>query len=203
MDTPTINTIPTAIGEAFAGGFTTGRIFVDRRPFLLITAPKAEGLITEVAWNGKMKRVDGAVSYFDGLANTRAMAEAGSEAAKQVLALRIGGFDDWYIPSRDELELQYRAFKPTKDKNWVYRNGDNPSSDPPGYPYTESSPGQTVIKAFRKGGAEAFSDGWFWSSTQSEGDVACAWFQTFDGGYQGRGHEGNEYDVRAVRRFAL
>jgi hypothetical protein len=204
MDTPELATPTTniTIGESFCGGFTTGRIFVDRRPFLLITAPKAEGLIAEVRW-GNLKRVDGATSFYDGLANTRAMADAGSKVAAQVLALRISGFDDWYIPSRDEMELQYRAFKPTKDKNWVYRNGDNPSSDPPGYPYTEASPAQTAIEAFRKGGAEAFDAVWHLTSTQCEGDAGCAWIQGFADGAQDFGRKGLEYHVRAVRRIAL
>lgn len=200
MDTP--QTIPAEIGHAIAGGFATGTIIVDRRPFLLITAPAGEEKIVSI-WNGKLKRVDGACSYFDGLANTRAMAEAGSELAQKVIALRIADFDDWYIPSRDELELQYRAFKPTKEKNWVYRNGDNPSSDPPGYPYTDRFPAQSAIEAFRKGGAEAFEPEWHWSSTQFEGDADFAWFQSFDDGHQGNAHEGNECHVRPVRRVAL
>jgi hypothetical protein len=197
-----IEVIPQELGVPFGGGFTTSRILVDQRPFLIITAPKAEGEIIG-CWNKKLKRVDGALSFFDGLANTRAMAEAGSEIAKKVLALRIGGFDDWYIPSRDEAEPQYRVFKPTTEKNWVYRNGDNPSSLPPGYPYTANDPAQTAIELFRKGGSEAFDPEWYWTSTQYEGGSDCAWFQYFGDGGQGRVRRVDECHVRPVRRIAL
>ncbi|MGE0329710.1 MAG: hypothetical protein AB7P37_03345 [Ramlibacter sp.] len=45
--------------------------------------------------------VPNACSRTDGLANTVAMAEAGSAIALQARALRAGGKDDWHIPARD------------------------------------------------------------------------------------------------------
>lgn len=194
-----VEVVSQEIGAALGGGFITGRVLVDQRPYLIITAPRAEEPIVG-RWNKNLKCVDGSRSFFDGLANTRAMAEAGSEIARQVLALRIAGFDDWYIPSRDELELQYRAFKPTKRENYVYRNGDNPSSLPPGYPYTEALPAQTTLQLFQEGEREAFDAAWHWSSTQYEAGSGFAWLQDFDGGNQPRGHKGDEFTVRAVRR---
>jgi hypothetical protein len=87
-------------GAAFGGGFFAGRLFVGADAYALIVAPKDEGEFTDVAWNKSAKRVKGAESYCDGLANTRAMLDAGSALAKGALDLRIGGFDDWHIPSR-------------------------------------------------------------------------------------------------------
>jgi len=48
------------------------------------------------------------LSFVDGLANTRAMAAAGSELAQRILDLRIAGRDDWYLPALDETERLYR-----------------------------------------------------------------------------------------------
>jgi hypothetical protein len=54
---------------------------------------------------GPLERVTGAESEYDGLANTKAMAAAGSDVAKRVLALQISGHADFYIPSRREARL--------------------------------------------------------------------------------------------------
>jgi len=98
MNAPEI-TLP-AIGQPFAGGFFGGRFFIREQPYALIVSPKADGEIDEIAWNKNTKPVAGATHYADGLANTRAMLTAGSPLAQQITALRIGGFDDWHIPSR-------------------------------------------------------------------------------------------------------
>ena len=127
------------------------------------------------------------------------MAEAGSPVAKAAQALSIGGFTDWYIPARDELELLYRHFKPTEETNYVFRNGDNPSSLPVGYPYAEDSPLQTAVDAFREGGEHAFEDSWYWASTQYSRDNA--WLQGFDDGGQNDNGKADEGRARAVRRF--
>src|SRR3989304_426966 len=100
-DTPRL--IVPAIGAACAGGFCLGHVFVDALPYAIIVAPKAEGRQDVIAWNKSLKRVDGALSYFDGLANTRAMAAAGSELAKWAQGLRLGGVNDWHTPSRQDL----------------------------------------------------------------------------------------------------
>jgi hypothetical protein len=101
------------------------------------------------------------------------MAAAGSELAKQVLALEIGGYSDWAIPARDVQELQYRHFKPTSEANYCWnRDGDNPNSEPVGLLYTEESPGQTVHEVFRAGAPEAFQRAWYWSSSQRSANLA-------------------------------
>lgn len=161
-----------AIGAAIAGGFYAGSIRVGDQVYGLIVAPKSEGDHDDIAWNKSLKKVEGAQFYFDGRANTQAMAEAGSKAAQWALGLKINGHDDWYIPSRDELELVYRNLKPGKEENYTYRHGENPSSVPVGYPYTEDAPGQTEVEAFRSGGAEAMEEAWYWTSTQYASDPA-------------------------------
>ena len=190
-----------AVGSAFAGGFLAGRINIDGAPFALIVAPKAEGEHKDTPW-GKLKRVAGALSFFDGFANTAAMVDAGSKLAAWARGLKIGGHDDWYVPSRDELELCYRNLKPTKEENYCYR-GDNPSSIPVGYAYMPDAPAQTPIEAFKEGGAEAFDDSWYWSSTQFAGDGGYAWTQSFGYGNQLGDLKVNGCRCRAVRRVAI
>ena len=194
-------TTPTVPGTPYAGGFYAGRIRIDGQLFALIVAPKTEGEFNE-AWNGNTKSVEDAASYFDGRANTLAMAAAGSELAKNALRLQIGGHNDWHIPSRDELEICYRNLKPTTETNHCYR-GDNPSSVPPGYIYTEHSPAQTQADVFKDGGAEAFDDDWYWTSTQGAADSDCAWMQDFAYGGQLTSHKSNECRARAVRRLLI
>lgn len=148
--------------------------------------------------------IDGALSYFDGRANTIAMAEGGSELAKWALGLRIGGNDDWYLPSQDELEILYRNLKPTEDKNWCYaRSGINLSAAIPTYPYTPDFPVKTLAEIFQQGGSEAFEQEWYWSSTQHASDPDCAWDQDFSYGDQSYGHKFYELRARAVRRLAI
>ena len=190
-------------GAAFGGGFYAGRILVNGQPFGLIVAPKAEGEHADAVWNKSTKLVEGAQSFFDGRANTEAMAKAGSKLAQWALDLRIGGCDDWYLPSRDELEILYRNLKPTIDDNWVHRHGDNPSSVPPGYPYTARAPLQTEAEAFQDGQPEAFDAVWHWSSTQLASISVSAWFQTFDVGNQNGYRKDFHYRARAVRRLPI
>lgn len=192
------------IGAAIGGGFFAGRIRVGEEMFGLIVAPKSEGEHKDTPWNKSLKRVEGAISYFDGRANTIAMAEADSKLAKWALGLKIDGHDDWYLPSVDELELIYRNLKPTTDENdcWM-RSGINLSSIPPQYPYTPDSPRQTEVEAFRKGGVEALDPVWYWTSTQFEPDSDYAWDQYFGHGGQGYNGKASSSRARAVRRIRL
>jgi hypothetical protein len=196
--------IQTIIGTAMGGGFYAGRIRVGDDIFALIVAPKVEGEHEDAAWNTSAKSIEGALSYFDGHANTIAMAEGGSDLAKWALDLRIGGNDDWYLPSQDELEILYRNLKPTADKNWCYaRSGINLSAAIPTYPYTPDFPVQTLAEVFQQGGSEAFEQEWYWSSTQHASFSDCAWGQHFSGGDQSLNRKLNELRARAVRRLAI
>ncbi len=188
-----------AIGQAYGGGFVTG---ITRDPdtgvrCLHITAGAEHEL--KGVWGEYGKKIDGADSFTNSRANTEAMAAAGSKVAKQVLALEIGGFTDWSIPARDVQELQYRHFKPTTEENWQYgRSGENPNSEPVGLLHTESNPLQTVHEAFREGGAEAFRDSAYWSSSQRS--AYLAFFMSFgDGSQDSFGVKGLELRVRPVR----
>lgn len=193
--------VPTEAGTPFGGGFYAGRIAFNGDIYATIVSPKNGGEHGPAIWLPKYTEIAGAGSFFDGLANTKAMADAGSDLAKWALALNLGGETDWYLPSRDELELLYRHFKPTDDENYVYRNGDNPTSMPPGYPYALHLPGQTPVELFREGAAEAFEESWYWSSTQYSANLA--WGQLFAGGRQYASYKGLTGRARAVRRIKI
>jgi hypothetical protein len=103
-------TILHAIGQPYAGGILLGRFFVAEQSYALIGAPKAElRHLNKMRWNDDDNNVAGALSVYDGLANTRAMTEAGSKLAKAITELRIDDRDDWYLPSRGEALLAYAA----------------------------------------------------------------------------------------------
>ena len=97
-----------AAGTPRHGGIFLGNFFVGDEAFELIKAPKAEGEIV-LPWGAARKKVAGALSAYDGFANTRAMAEDGSKLGQWALDLRIGGHDDWYVWSRGEALLGYAA----------------------------------------------------------------------------------------------
>jgi hypothetical protein len=190
------------IGTAFEGGFFGGVINVNGHHKGVIWAPKKPGSFPAVLLD-EDKIVTDAGSPFDCLNNTLALLSAGSHAAKYVTGLKINGFQDWLIPSRDVLELGYRHFKPTTDTNWCsWRDGENHNSVPPGWLYTRQLPSQTSLEAFKAGGDEAFDVVWHWSSTvHPDGD--SAFIQHFFLGSQCDSALSAECRVRAVRLIQL
>lgn len=194
--------LPTIVGTPFAGGFYAGRFLLDGAEYALIVAPKALGEHQPTPWGEYGQNIKGARSCNDGRANTEAMAAAGSALGQWALTLDIADHKDWYIPSRDELELCYRNLKPTTQENWAsFRDGDNPSSVPAGYPYTEETPAQTTAPEFQEGGAEAFQPEWYYASTQYSPDDA--WILYFDVGFQHYGHKVLARRAVAVRRYKV
>ncbi len=203
MNDITQSILTLAPGMPFEGGFFGGNIAIDGKNCALIVAPKNEGQSGGI-WTPNGKDVHGAKSYDNGLANTMAMAEAGSKIAQWALALRIAGYADWYLPAQDELEILYRNLKPTADENSCYaRSGINLSALPPTRPYTPDFPVQTQDAAFQLDGREAFDAAWYWSSTQHASGSGIAWFQDFDYGIQGFNDKSYEGRARAVRRLVI
>lgn len=187
-------------GAEVEGGFFAGVVVVNGLKYGVVVSPKTRGEFAD-EWGNPGEKIE-ARHLSDGLANTQAMAAADSKIATQALGLDINGFQDWYIPARDELELIYRNLKPTPQQNWcTFRDGENPSSVPVGILYTDESPGQTSVDDFRAGRGEAMDPAWYWSSTQSSADYAFV--QHFYDGCQSYGRKGYSFRVRAVRRFLI
>ena len=212
--TPT-QPIPAVIGESFGGGYFAGYISytADGNPtHALIVAPRLEGatgtgytLTTNLVWKTTTTTTAGATSAFDGAANTAAMVTAGianHPAANFCKNLSIGGFTDWYLPARFELESAYFNFKPTTSGNSA-NLGINVYAIPQrNNVWTGSYPAQTAFTAFNTS-AESFAAANHWSST--ENNASNAHFTQFANGFANSGgtSKSGAFCVRAFRRIAL
>jgi hypothetical protein len=188
-----------AKGDQIGGGTYVGDILVEGVVYGLIVAPKFTGDFSGI-WHKKAKLIKGADSPNNGRKNTEEMVAADCPIALEVRDHKIGGFDDWHIPSRDELEIMYRQLKPTayENANWC---GVNASSVPVQNLYTASNPSQTTLRDFQEGGTEALEPTWYWSSTQY--GQYSAWVQHFNDGTQDYTDKYNYHRARAVRWIKL
>ncbi|MFC3674699.1 Lcl C-terminal domain-containing protein [Ferrovibrio xuzhouensis] len=167
-----------AVGTPFGGGFLGAVYFDDDgRRVGLITAPASSEI--EAVFKTSRTADPGARSLHDGLANSEAMNDAEHPAAQHCRSLRIGGKDDWQLPSRRD----------------IYRLAENCM------PGAGIVPQQTTAAAFREGGPAAFQRALYWSSTECTS--GSAWVQLFYGGHQyGTGKDWS-CRVRAVRKCFL
>jgi hypothetical protein len=85
-----------------------------------VIAPEGSAAQFKGPWGEEGTDVAGATSASDGRANTTAMAAAGSEIAKAVLALSIDGFADFHIPSRHELSLCEMNARDLFEREWYW-----------------------------------------------------------------------------------
>jgi hypothetical protein len=202
------------IGDAFEGGFFAGLISHTANSVpthALIVAPRATGasgsgytITTNLEWKTTNSTTTGTTSSFDGAANTAAMVTAGiasHPAAQFCVNLSIGGFSDWYLPARYELDIAYENLKPTTTSNstsW----GINPYSVPERtVNRSAGDPAQTSITAFQSTGSEPFVAVGHWSST--EDSATDAWRLAFNNGDQNTFSKDSIFRVRAFRKLAL
>jgi len=210
---------PPIIGQAFGGGFYAGQIGVSGvATHYLVIAPKASGELGPKQWKNASSDTPGADSYIDGPQNTADMVAHGNStvypAAHFCNDLVIGGFSDWYMPARNELEVCYYFLKNVTQNNNISsgNKGSNPnavSPEPISTNYTAGNPAQTTVAVFQVGNSEAFDDGTFWSSTgmgHTYPGTDNAWYQGFYSGAPGVQDvygKTTGFVVRAVRRVAV
>jgi hypothetical protein len=200
-----VQTLPD-IGDAYEGGFFVGLISHTDDGVAthgLIVAPSASGYNGQATlqWKTTSTSTAGTTSPFDGAINSANMNNASHPAAQYCEGLSIGGYSDWYLPARYELDIAYENLKPTTESNNTGL-GINPYSVPERtVNRTAGAPAQTSIAAFQTGGAEAFVADIHWSSTESS--ATTAWGLNFATGLQGSVIKDNGRSVRAFRKFAL
>jgi hypothetical protein len=206
-----------APGIAFGGGFFGGQISDGGIVYNLIVGPR------DTAQNGG--NTPAAIQWknaatAESAANTAAaqnvaygfpMSQIGfSDGATTYPALHFarsvstGGFNDWYLPARNELEILYYNLKPTTappDNNST-TSGINPNAVPArSSNYTSSVPGQTASTLFRSTGAQAFSTlNSYWTSTEFSGGATQALVDSFSIGSQAPDGKLGTYYARAIRR---
>lgn len=199
---------PTTIGQAYGGGFYAGKISTTAdgvATHYLIVAPKASGENSGRTW-GVYGTTTGITSDINGPTNSASLAALGAsyEAAKFCEDLTIGGYSDWYLPAKNELEVLYYFLKPTTTANYTGSgsNANAVSPEPISTNYTSGSPAQTSAGiGFRTGETDAFASAYYWSSTEYVAN--SAWVQGFDDGLQGSFNKGGSIYVRAVRRVPV
>jgi hypothetical protein len=97
------------IGQAFEGGFFAGQIGVSgTATHNLVVAPLSSGQTTNV-WKNANTTTPGADSDIDGPQNTADMVADGNSTVYPCAHFCndavIGGFSDWYMPAKNELEV--------------------------------------------------------------------------------------------------
>ena len=196
-------TVPT-IGAAYGGGFFAGQISTSANGIAthnLVVGPVASAQNTSKKWKTTNSTTAGTTSVIDGPTNSSNMNNASHPAAQFCEGLSIGGFTDWYMPAKNELEVCYYNLKPTTASNDT-SSGTNTNAVPSrGSKYTSGTPAQTSAADFKDTGAEDFDAVNYWSST--EASSSDAWFQNFGASYQFYGYKIISRHVRAVRRVAV
>lgn len=192
------------IGAAYGGGFFAGQIGVDSiATHNLVVGPLSTAQTTN-QWKTTATATAGTTSLIDGPANTAAMISAGAAlhpCGNFCNNLVVGGFDDWYMPARNELEICYYNLKPTTANNETSTGANINAVPSRPSNYTAAVPSQTSATAFIVGGSEAFS-GQYWSSSQGV-SVGYGRDIEFNSGSQGANGKYNNFKCRAVRRIAV
>ena len=195
-----------AIGAAYEGGFFAGQIGVSGvATHNLVIGPVASAQ-SQLQYKNALTATAGADSVIDGPQNTVDIVADGNStvypAGHFCNDLTIGGFSDWYMPAKNELEVCYYNLKPTTSTNNT-SSGINANAVPArASAYTAGTPAQTSATDFQSTGAEDFVANSYWSST--ENSASDAWMQYFvNGGQYSGSSKTNNYRVRAIRRVAV
>jgi len=226
-DSPPIIPAPAAPGDAYGGGFYAGQIRDGNKVYNLIVAPLESGSLqgqyggataatilykvnndldpdvfgNEV--NGSIPTLAGANStypMFNWTVNSATGPNAGTYDATNAVGTGIGGFNDWYMPAKNEYEILYRNLKPTTDANIITGSGVNPNAVPPTNDYTTTDPAQTTAALFQSGGGQDFVTGLqYWTATTGIG-YRSAYFRSFLDGWSAGTSQNNPLYARAIRR---
>ena len=196
--------VPT-IGSAFGGGFFAGQISTAGNgiaDYNLVVGPLSSAETTG-QWKTLNTTTSGTTSLINGAANSAAMNNASHPAAQFCEGVNVGGFTDWYMPARYELEICYYNLKPTTTNNNTGGTyGQNPYSVPTrSVNWTSGNPAQTSATSFQTGNAEAYSATGYWDS--SEANSVGAYGESFSTGLNTAYYKTDSRKVRAIRKVAV
>lgn len=201
-----ITTLP-VIGSALGGGFFAGQISTAGNgiaDYNLVVGPIASTQST-LRYKTTATSDIGASSNIAGPTNSANINDANHPAAQFCEGLTVGGFSDWYMPAKNELEVCYYNLKPTTENNATNNPyGINPNSVPArAIAYTAGTPAQTSAADFKDTGTEDYDQAIYWTSTQAT-NGAYAFNQLFTSGIQTYSNKATySFKVRAIRRVAV
>ena len=197
---------PTVIGQAYGGGFYAGQIGVSSvATHYLVVGPLSSADSSKQCKNANTA-IPGADSVIDGPQNTADMVADGSStvypAAHFCNDLVVGGFSDWYLPAKNEMEICYYNLKPNTNTNNT-GEGINPNAVPARTSnYTSGDPARTSAAAFiSSSGAEAFGLETYWTSSEFSATQVFGPYMVNGTTYSH--NKTNSFRVRAVRRVAV
>jgi hypothetical protein len=193
-----------AIGSALGGGYFAGQISTAGNgvaDYNLVIGPVASAQNTSKQWKIVNTSTAGTSSVIDGPGNSAVMNNITHPAAQFCEGLTIGGFSDWYMPAKNELEVCYYNLKPTTASNNT-SFGINANAVPArASNYTTGTPAQTSATDFKDTGAEDFLTAGYWTSTEQSAAYGIRVY--FSNGALDNTSKTYATNVRAVRRVAV
>jgi hypothetical protein len=193
------------IGQSYAGGYYAGQISTAGNSvadYNLVVGPVASAQNSSIRYKNVNTDTTGANSVINGPQNTIDLVNNGDcPAANFCATVTAGGFNDWYMPAKNELEVCYYNLKPTTTNNQT-GSGINANAVPArASNYTTGNPAQTSATDFRDTGAEDFAVAFYWASNKV--DATYASVQNFGNGGQYGYKRTYIRSVRAIRRVAV
>ena len=171
-----------AIGDIYQGGII---FYLDGNGGGLVAAPTDQSSGSEFGCKGILISGADGTSIGSGFQNTQDIVNAScspstlssSLAAEICGSLLLGGYSDWFLPSRDEINLVWQNLADS-DGNGVNTGQSDPNN------------------------IGGFVNSYYWSSTESDNNNA--WIQSFINGSWGGGNsKASSHKVRAIRAFTL